>query len=402
MVERNVRSGLTGLIELVDEYVEHQIRTGRYRLPTATMSRRTLRRWVRAIGTDRDPRTITANDVEDWAASRPAKPATRRHQTRVVAQFLAWMVETRRLSHHPMPPTEPPARGELGRLVEQYVDRQIRAGRFAGATPKSVRCVLLAWARDVGDDRAPSSIDRADIEGWIVRQRVTPATLRRKQTVVRGFLDWLVDTDQIDRNPMAGLKPPRQPQAIPRALKVSQVRHLIQGLPDARARLIVSLMVQEGLRCAEVAGLQLGAIDFTEKLALVTGKGGHQRVLPVSEETWTALGAWLEELPGDRTAGPLIRSLSTSRLPGQPITPGYLSNLVAEWFAAAGIKKGRWDGNSGHALRHTCATDLVKRGAHIRDVQAALGHRSIVTTQRYLAWASAGELRVVMAGRSYR
>lgn len=68
----------------------------------------------------------------------------------------------------------------------------------------------------------------------------------------------------------------------------------------------------------------------------------------------------------------------------------------------AGIKAGPRDGISGHALRRTCATDLLDGGAHIRQVQEVLGHASIQQTEKYLRRADAMELRPVMDGRTYR
>jgi integrase/recombinase XerD len=66
----------------------------------------------------------------------------------------------------------------------------------------------------------------------------------------------------------------------------------------------------------------------------------------------------------------------------------------------SGVKRRPYDGVSAHAARHTMATDLVRSGAHLRDIQHALGHASIQTTQRYLPWL-VGDLRTAMGGREY-
>lgn len=68
--------------------------------------------------------------------------------------------------------------------------------------------------------------------------------------------------------------------------------------------------------------------------------------------------------------------------------------MVSRWFKASGSPA------SAHALRHTAATDMLRAGAHLRDVQAALGHVSLATTQRYLPWI-VGDLREAMGGRTY-
>jgi len=152
----------------------------------------------------------------------------------------------------------------------------------------------------------------------------------------------------------------------------------------------MSLMVQEGLRCCEVIGLQLGDIDSDDRSMRIVGKGGHHRVLPLTAETWGLLQSYLAGYPATR--GTLIRSFSRPR---DPITSKHVSRLVSQWILAAGVNA------SGHQLRHTCAGDVLRNGGHVRDVQAMLGHASISTTERYLLLI-VGDLRAAMEGRTYR
>lgn len=154
-------------------------------------------------------------------------------------------------------------------------------------------------------------------------------------------------------------------------------------------------MLQEGLRRKEVAGLSLGDFDFSERIMVVRGKGNHERVLPISSETWRALCCYLSERPA--TAGPLIRNYHDGRSALAAVSVG---RLVSEWMSDAGIKEKAYDGRSAHALRHTAASDMLRSGAHLRDAQQALGHQSITATQRYMPWL-VGDLRTAMAGRNY-
>lgn len=204
------------------------------------------------------------------------------------------------------------------------------------------------------------------------------ATKRGRLSQLRMFCRWAVLDGHFGQDPTLGVRSPRQPRTIPRGLPAADVAKTLAVVPDSRGRLMCFLAVQEGLRVGEISRAEVGDIDRDEKAMLVRGKGGHQRVLPVSEETLRAVAVYLGEFPA--ASGPLIRSFTD---PYRRIDPGYVSTLVSRWMRTAGVKKRAGDGRGAHALRHTMATDLVWSGAHLRDVQAALGHASISTTQMY-------------------
>jgi excisionase family DNA binding protein len=157
-------------------------------------------------------------------------------------------------------------------------------------------------------------------------------------------------------------------------------------------------MLQEGLRCIEVAQLDLHSVDLADRTVFIdNGKGGHQRLLPLSDETYAAILRYLGEVGGRTRSGPLVRSALNER---QGISAQTVSQLVTGYIRDAGLKRDVRDGISAHACRHTMATDMLLGGAHLRDVQAALGHASIATTERYLPTVVHG-LRDAIGGRSY-
>lgn len=273
----------------------------------------------------------------------------------------------------------------------RYVDIRRQAGEFASTTTKGVRWTLWRFAEIVGLERPPRTITRRHIEKWIAsRSTVAPATLRLELSIVRTYCRWLIHTGELKRDPTLGVKGPLRPREVPRALAIRDVSRLLSVCPDHRARLIVSLMVQEGLRCLEVAALQLSDVDLTDRTLMVVGKGGHQRLLPLSDDTGTQLSRYLHDFPA--AAGPLIRSYL---VPQRGITPNHISVLVTGWMGDAHVR------GSAHSLRHTMASDMLDRGANIRDVQTALGHASLGTTQRYLRRSEGKKLREAMGGRHY-
>lgn len=278
----------------------------------------------------------------------------------------------------------------LGGLALDYVAERARIGQLTGESPRTYRKSLWNLVDFVGADAPPRRLNRRLLERWLAEMDVSPATKRQRLSVVRHFCGWLILRGDLRANPAAAVAGPRQPRQVPpRGLSLEQVGAVFVACPDARAELVICLMVQEGLRCCEVSRLQVGDIDARRRTVLIHGKGGHERVLPVSDETWEALGHYLAEYPA--TAGPLVRSY---RRPRQSLTAHYLSIVVGRIMGEAGVAE------SAHGLRHTAASDMLEHGAHVRTVQTALGHRSLATTQRYLQWV-VGDLREAMGGRRY-
>jgi integrase/recombinase XerC len=275
---------------------------------------------------------------------------------------------------------------ELPHLTEEYVADRLARSRFRPKTAQTVTYTLRGLCRFVPDGETLSA---AHLEAWLTGTKMAPATARTRLSQVRAFCQWLIRHGHLTTDPSSLVDGPRPPRYVPRGLKAAAVGGTLDVAPDARARVILLLMCQEGLRCGEVAGLELGDVDFEDQLMLVRGKGGHQRVLPLTDETWGAIAEYLTEHPA--YAGPLIRSYND---PYRGIDASYVSTLVARWIRSAGVEA------TAHALRHTAATDMLRSGAHLRDVQAALGHVSLSTTQRYLPW-TVGSLKEAMGGRKY-
>jgi len=282
----------------------------------------------------------------------------------------------------------------ISTLVGRYIGQRERCREISPLTVTSLRCNLGNFAKAIGDPPI-TDLARSHIEAWIDGADLAPATLRTRLSQVKGLCAWAVEEGYLDRDPVARIKGPPQPRLVPRALRSTDVRALLGACGDPRTELVVLLMLQEGLRRKEVAGLAFGDIDLEESLALVRGKANHERVVPLSGETLAALHRYLEERPA--TAGPLVRSYHDDRSGLAPVTIG---RMVSAAMWAAGVKRFAYDGRSAHACRHTMATDMLRKGANLRDVQVALGHASLAATQRYLAWA-VGDLRTAMGGRTY-
>lgn len=285
------------------------------------------------------------------------------------------------------------SRSSLTTLVDGYIRGRRARSEINALTAKNQRYTLGTFARSYGA-RPVERMGRTDVERWLGEASFTPSAQRTRLSTVRNFCRWLVREGRLRRDPTAGIAHVRQPRTVPRVLERSAVASLLDFCPDARGRLIVLLMVQLGLRCVEVSRLELG--DVADRHLKVTGKGGHERVLPIVGEVRDALADYLAVRGG--AAGPLIQSYQH---PGRGLARTTISLYVNEWIGAARLKQFRYDGRSAHALRRTCATDMIDSGADVLDVQEALGHAQLATVLRYVRYRT-DRLEQAMDGRRYR
>lgn len=280
---------------------------------------------------------------------------------------------------------------DLAALAGQYLRERTAAGELSRSTLPTVKWTLRDFCRFVADT-APWELSSRHVEAYLAVINVRRSTARQRFCHLRQFSRWLVRRGHLAADITADLKAPRQPRAVPRGYRRDVVDRLLAVAPDARARLIVLLEVQEGLRACEVARIELGDVDYEERTLLVHGKGSRERILPLSAQTWEALEGYLAAHPAK--AGPLVRSYNE---PWKGISADHVQHLVQGWLRLAGVPSG-----GGHGLRHTMATSLLRdAGADIRDVQMALGHATLASTSVYLPFSDARRLRGVMDGRWY-
>lgn len=285
---------------------------------------------------------------------------------------------------------------QVRKATWEYVAMR-RAKGYARETVRNESYTLAEFCRTVNAEKQLARVTRRDVDAFIATQKVSPAALRNKLSALRGFFRWAVANGRLRHDPSRDIDLPKPARRLPRECEEQDVERLFRALPDSRAVLIISLMRQEGLRRAEVGRLEVGDIDATGREVLIHGKGGHERVLPLSDDTLAALRAYLGEFPA--SSGPLIRSYVH---PNRGLGIGQIGKLVVQWMKDAGIKRFPLDGKSAHALRHTMAGMMLDDGADVRDVQAALGHANLTATFVYLKRRqSAARLRGAMGTRSY-
>ena len=261
---------------------------------------------------------------------------------------------------------------------------------------------LAAYRRDlemaedhIGDLAAAGPTDLAGLgTAW---SALAPASLARKCSALRQFFGFLVDEGLRDDDPSPALPSPRSRRPLPRLLSHGEVEALFQlaeadalgHRPEAiRTLALLELLYGSGLRATELVSLPLGAVPRDAPFLTVTGKGGQQRMVPVSGRARTALSRWLAV----RAEG--SRFLFPSRGASGHVTRVRLFQILRALATRAGIAPEKV---SPHVLRHAFATHLLEGGADLRVLQTLLGHADIATTQIYTHVDSARLVALVNA-----
>jgi integrase/recombinase XerD len=243
---------------------------------------------------------------------------------------------------------------------------------LAGANPEVLRCYLAQLAAD----------------------GLGPATAARRLSAVRQLHKFLYAEGHRAGDPTAGLSGPKRGRPLPKVLSVVEVDRLLSAsgaaavdpalsfaarLAAARMAALLELLYATGLRVSELVALPAGAVRPTTQMLAVTGKGGKERLVPLTEAARAAVALWREMLAGVSSAKP-----SPWLFPAEGAA-GHLSRQVfaRDLKAAAGRAGLGADRVSPHVLRHAFASHLLQNGADLRVVQQLLGHADVATTQIY-------------------
>jgi len=290
-------------------------------------------------------------------------------------------------------------------VLDEYLD--FVAGRCRPNTVLATAYDLKVFFTVV--DKAPAEVTSTDVLAFITAQRnggqgrlqlagepagVSSRSVRRRLSSVSGLFAFLhargdvavnpvprgLPTRREHNRPRQGVPLVRTTRTLPRILEPVEVDALLAALRTHRDRAMVLAMVLGGLRRCEVLGLRLGDLKVGERRVFIAeGKGGHQRIVPVSARFFTAVAAYLEtERPASARTDRLFVVLKGRRR-GQPLTAAGLDEVIAGARARAGLVRATC-----HQLRHTCLTRLREAGMALEAVQAQAGHASIESTRIYL------------------
>jgi integrase/recombinase XerD len=282
-----------------------------------------------------------------------------------------------------------------GDTVETFLAMLAAERGAARNTLDAYRRDLAATYDAIGDPARADGAALASLgNAW---SNLAASSLSRRCSALRQFYGFLVDEGLRDDDPSPALPRPSIRRPLPRLLSREEVaRFLVQAEEEAladrppavRLLALLELLYGSGLRASELVALPLAAVPRDAPFLHVTGKGGQQRMVPVSTRARQALSRWLPL----RVAA--SRFLFPSRGQEGHLTRVRLFQLLRDLATRADIDPTRV---SPHVLRHAFATHLLEGGADLRVLQTLLGHADIATTQIYTHVESARLVALVNA-----
>lgn len=270
------------------------------------------------------------------------------------------------------------------------------------ASRGAAKNTLDAYRRDLVDlatflkrrNRALGEAREEDLTAYLTAMEkagLARATAQRRLSAVRQFAKFLFSENVRTDDPTSRIDAPKKARPLPKTIGEGDVARLLaharadDSPKGVRFRAMLELACGSGLRVSELVGLPLSAAPRTGRMLFVQGKGGKERMVPMSEEARAALDAWLAAR--DAT---LKQDTRGRPVPSRFLFPSSarLGHRTRQQFALdlkdaaleAGLDPARL---SPHTLRHGFATHLLNRGADLRSLQMMLGHADIATTQIY-------------------
>lgn len=279
------------------------------------------------------------------------------------------------------------------RWIQSFLEAQ-------AAELDAARNTQLAYGRDLKDfarwlarrERGFEAASRADVEDYLVHcdaQGLARATRARRLASIRQLYRFAFEEGLRADNPAIQIRGPGRDKRLPKSLSEEEVDRMLEAAPGvgrtradrARNACLMQVLYATGMRVTELVSLPVAAGRGDPGWLLVRGKGGRERMVPLSTPARAALAEWLAE----RDAAQDARGGRSPHLFPTTSREGYLTRhrfyvLIKEIAVAGGVDPAKV---TPHTLRHAFATHLLARGADLRAIQTLLGHADVATTEIY-------------------
>jgi integrase/recombinase XerD len=263
---------------------------------------------------------------------------------------------------------------------------------------------ILAYERDIRDfetylTRHKTTLEtvlRSGIEAYLIaldQAGMAPATRARRLSAIRQLYRFAYEEGWRNDNPAAQIKGPKKQETLPGTLTEAEVDRLLDAATEFgrtqserhRNACLFQLLYATGMRVSELIALPVNAARGDPRMLLVRGKGGKERLVPLSPPARAALSVWLKrwdeiDSEAQKQGAPGAKHLFFGRGKSGHLSRVWFYTLVKQVAAAAGLDA---TGITPHTLRHAFATHLLANGADLRVIQTLLGHADISSTEIY-------------------
>ena len=285
--------------------------------------------------------------------------------------------------------------------MEQWISTFLEA---QAAEADAARNTRLAYGRDLldfagwltGHAQDFASVAREGVEDYIIwceAQGLAKATRARRLSAIRQLFRFAHDEGWRADNPAIRISGPGATKRLPKTLSLDEVNRLLDAARTKgrtagerlRNRALMELLYATGMRVSELVGLPVAAARGEPKMILVRGKGGKERMVPLSAPARGALADWLAHRDAEEERGRKEgRAPSRALFPG-PGADGHLTRqhfhlMLKDIAVLAGVSPAKV---TPHTLRHAFATHLLAGGADLVVIQTLLGHADVATTEIY-------------------
>ncbi|MDG1862341.1 MAG: tyrosine recombinase [Yoonia sp.] len=258
----------------------------------------------------------------------------------------------------------------------------------------------LAYARDLTDFAdwlAPKSghfitATQDEVEGYLVEceaQGLAKSTRARRLSAIKQLYRFAFEEGWRNDNPAIRIKGPGKSKALPKTLTVVEIEQLLAAAHSSKDGLrngcLMELLYATGMRVTELVSLPVSAARGHPAMLLVQGKGGKERMVPLSRPARDAMAAWLKlretaQEAALKTGAAPSKFLFPSRGKAGHLTRHRFFGLIKEFAVAGGVSPAKV---TPHTIRHAFATHLLAGGADLRAIQTMLGHADVATTEIY-------------------
>lgn len=273
-------------------------------------------------------------------------------------------------------------------MIEEFLDYLRYERNRSPLTVKNYGDDLRAFYvffKSLDDHLSWQSVDADIVRDWMesMMDKGNNATsVNRRLSALRSFYRFALSRHLVDRDPAHNIEGPKTNKPLPQFLKESEMNRLLDDMEwgdsfnNVRARTIIIVFYETGIRLSELIGLDDVSIDMETCEIKVTGKGDKQRVVPFGSEMLSALKDYVAVRDSS-----VIRNCEAFFVTdkGTRMRSGAVRAEVSRCLSAVSTLKKK----SPHVLRHTFATAMLNNGAGIESVRKLLGHESASTTEIY-------------------